>query len=63
MGQLLYCKRADCQAAFQASGVVPRICPVCERETSWSTAPTTSWPFPLTQDDQVFLRVNKIAQR
>lgn len=58
---VLYCKR--CGVGYGSLGEVPRVCPSCEKETSWSTAPIgdkPTKPFVLTRNDRVFLKSLRI---
>lgn len=59
----LYCKK--CSAGYASLGEVPRVCPACEQETSWTTAMPMSSdprvPYEVSLNDRRFLRSLRIS--
>lgn len=65
MARMLYCRWDGCPFGFFCvAGKVPPTCPTCQREGRWTTTPPElkipRTPYELTEDDRVFLKVNKI---
>lgn len=58
MASTLYCSL--CQVGFAVTGIIPIICPSCQRETKWMTD-LRPWPFPLSVMDRKFLKSIKIS--
>lgn len=64
MARTLWCRK--CRVGFvSVAGDVPRVCPDCERETTWTTMlPRCGDPmisYDLTTNDKRFLRSLRIA--
>lgn len=55
MAVVLYCGFDDCKMGYAVNGVIPLVCPICERETKWIVA-----PFAMTVLDRRFLKSLRI---
>lgn len=63
MAPPLYCRFADCGYAYKRGGLIPEMCPSCERRTTWTTAPAIferRTELKLSENDRIFLRRTKI---
>jgi hypothetical protein len=59
--EILYCRK--CSVGYGSAGEVPPVCPACERETTWTTAPKKrdpAAPWTLSVMDARFLRSIRI---
>jgi hypothetical protein len=60
---ILYCRK--CSVGYGSVGEVPRVCPACVEETTWTTAPKVKKreprvPWTLSTMDARFLRSIRI---
>jgi hypothetical protein len=53
MPPILFCRQ--CNTGYAAIGLIPALCPACRQRAHWTTA-----LFSLTEQDRIFLRVNRI---
>lgn len=55
MAVVLYCGWDNCRVGYAVDGMIPVVCPACERETKWVVA-----PFAISLNDRKFLKSIKI---
>lgn len=53
MPPIVYCR--ICKVGYAWCGELPPVCPGCDAPAEWVTD-LEPWPFPLTKDDEAFVK-------